>query len=194
MSVAKMAGPAFLCSWRRSMLVDALTAPSAFDVGGAPRRLILSDVLDPSLKWDLIDYLVANLPPDTLLLSEEDEATLLGGGSDFPPAHQTLPLPLAQVDFICTGRAFALLYALHAPLREEGEEGEGGEGQRGSQATHHATTAGEDGRYTPLEVLLLRCNVFARMSPQNKQELMRCLQVSSCWLCIGDKMRSCHAR
>jgi len=82
------------------------------------------------------------------------------GGSKPAPA-------LAAVDFVCTGRAFAALVTQHTPLREETDcDGEA---------------------WTALEVLLLKCNVFARMSPHNKQELMRYLQDLDYVVCMtGD--------
>ncbi len=177
LAVSKMAGNAFLCSWRRPLLVDLAPSPANL----LELRLCVSDTLDPALRWDLLEYLRAQLGDAVLLLPESEQQRGGGGGGDgnenggggggggrlqrqrsrsasvsasgppVPPAP-----PLAEVDFVCTGRAFAQLGAWHAPLREE------------------ADPDGE--QWTPLEVVLLRCNVFARMSPQNKQDLMRALQ------------------
>ena len=74
-AVAKMAGPAFLCSYRRSLLVDVVASPLPFSEPGTmtESRLIVRDVLDPTLRWDLKAFLLAGLPHGALLGVEEAE-------------------------------------------------------------------------------------------------------------------------
>ncbi len=191
LAVSKMAGTAFLCSWRRPLLVDLALDPATMDM-----RLAVLDALDPSLHWDLLEYLQVNLGASLLTVpaAEQDDDDGGGGGGGgggdghppLPPRHtrsqsrgggvgvpaswgggKPPPPALAQVDFVCTGRAFAALVTQHTPIREEEDcDGEA---------------------WTALEVVLMKCNVFARMSPNNKQELMRALQDLDYVVCMtGD--------
>jgi len=220
LAVSKMAGSAFLCAWRRPLLVDL-----ALDPGTMEMRLAVLNALDPSLKWGLMEYLRGNLGKALLTLTkaetegeeevgegEEGQVVVEVGGDGGEGGKETeggdggarngqqqqqrpplipgrrsrrssstssssqpasgvggsKPAPaLAAVDFVCTGRAFAALVTQHTPLREETDcDGEA---------------------WTALEVVLLKCNVFARMSPHNKQELMRSLQDLDYVVCMtGD--------
>lgn len=190
LAVSRLAGDAFLCQWRRPLLVDLNPSPADL----LELRLCVSDALDQSLRWDLLDYMRGQLGDGVLLFPEGEQqragrrqganghsddgqsTTSSHGGVPRAPQRGSRgasgpPLPpappLAEVDFVCTGRAFEKLCALHAPLREE------------------ADPDGE--RWTPLEVVLLRCNIFARMSPQHKQELMGALQAVDYVVCMtGD--------
>lgn len=197
LAVSKMAGSAFLCAWRHPLLVDLGSG-----AGSREPRLAVVDVLDPTLQWDLQEYLQAYLGSALLTLNATKAAEIGKGiiddrdsggssrdgssqGDDRPrnskdripsttPAlalagngGRKPPPALAAVDLVCTGRAFAALLAQHASFREEKDcDGEA---------------------WTPLEVVLLKCNVFARMSPHNKQELMRSLQELDYVVCMtGD--------
>jgi magnesium-transporting ATPase (P-type) len=175
-AVAKMSGPVFLSGWRRAMLVDVQSA-----VPGGETKLVVRDILDPSLKWDLVEFLQANFDEETLLLPDTGSA----GTSARPPVASgerpvaTPPLPgpgaggvgkspsIAEIDFVCTGRSFGALFAVHTALREDEPP--------------------DRKSWTAFELVLLKCNVFARMSPQNKQELMRALQDLEYVVCMtGD--------
>lgn len=209
LAVSKMAGSAFLCAWRRPLLVDL-----AMDAEKMEMKLAVLDALDPTLKWDLLDYLRTNLGKALVTMTKagaeagleerEKEQVVMKVGFDEreggdgvarnpnrpprifgrlpqqgrssksssskcgPATAKSKPAPaLAAVEFVCTGRAFAALVTQHAPVREEIDcDGEA---------------------WTALEVVLLKCNVFARMSPHNKQELMRSLQDLDYVVCMtGD--------
>lgn len=80
-------------------------------------------------------------------------------------AHSTgFPGDFPDVDLVVTGKAFGILFQHHEGLRARGYEG-----------------------ITPFEIAVTRANVFARMSPQNKQELMVALQDVNYTVCMtGD--------
>lgn len=114
-------------------------------------NLVLTDMEDAKKKISLLDYLLLHLPKSILLLPPEG-SPYLASSSD-----NCFGKTVVECDIVMTGRAFQILHHMHGSLRSEDNKV-------------------ADGKWTPLEMLLGRCNVFARMSPNDKQETVRSLQ------------------
>lgn len=71
---------------------------------------------------------------------------------------------MAPVNIAVTGRAFSALSVQHDQLMEQYMEKSG--------SKHFKVTD----CVTPFQMVLTQANIFSRMSPQNKLELMRSLQ------------------
>ncbi|CAM6100809.1 unnamed protein product [Calypogeia fissa] len=82
---------------------------------------------------------------------------------------------LGAVDLVVTGRAFSALSTQHDKLREKFMEETG------------STTVKISDCVTPFQMILSQANIFSRMSPQNKLDLMRSLQDLGYVVCMtGD--------
>ena len=80
-----------------------------------------------------------------------------------------------EISLVCTGEAFALLLELHTALR-------GKVGQLGS-----SNKSNDFLKWTALEYIIARCNIYARMAPSDKEELVRSLQDIELIVCMtGD--------
>lgn len=118
-------------------------AQPTFLVDVEDMTLVVTNMTDSADKYPLLNYLLAFFDEQDLLIPSTFRDSFSGhtGGSAF--------FPVQPHDLVMTGKAFELLFKAseHSRHRGDGLEVDG---------TH----------WTPLELLLSKANIYARMSPQ----------------------------
>lgn len=85
------------------------------------------------------------------------------------------------MDLVVTGRAFQALQKQH---KESGKEAPTTGPAGGSSLVYRRTPSGDASNVSPFESVLTRANIFARMSPQNKVDLISALMDLGYTVCM----------
>lgn len=111
------------------------------------KALTLTSMTDSTVKFPLLSYLLAHFNEDEILIPPKFNPF-------FPKGNQAVSL--GPHDLVVTGKAFEVLLKASTNSRKD-EKVDG---------VH----------WTPLELVLSKANIYARMSPQHKQDLVNALQ------------------
>eukprot|EP00002_Diphylleia_rotans_P029645 TRINITY_DN6050_c0_g1_i2.p1 TRINITY_DN6050_c0_g1~~TRINITY_DN6050_c0_g1_i2.p1 ORF type:complete len:1443 (+),score=311.35 TRINITY_DN6050_c0_g1_i2:49-4377(+) len=186
-AVARKCDPFFLRTSRKAFLLDVCDEPS----GGS--ALVIQDLLDPNNRCDFASYLKAKSHPRNVIHSrgEKVSASPQIGLSDVTSLQNSVDDTFKEIDVVVTGSAFSYLQAEHDELMEHklsnisSVKRKPGFLKRFFQSQH--VDANDLLPLTPYQVVLTRANIFARMTPRNKQDLMGGLQDLSFAVCMtGD--------
>eukprot|EP00002_Diphylleia_rotans_P034195 TRINITY_DN7329_c0_g4_i1.p1 TRINITY_DN7329_c0_g4~~TRINITY_DN7329_c0_g4_i1.p1 ORF type:complete len:1531 (-),score=381.70 TRINITY_DN7329_c0_g4_i1:513-5105(-) len=166
-AVSKQCDPFFLRPSRRTVLLDLVKKP------GQEGELVIRDILNPEISTSFFAFLREKKNQNQLKINLGKDAELVDAYAATVPAELS-----ADLDLVVTGAAFQKLLVTHQEFLKEQRQ-KSSSGQDGGKKVNI--------ELTPLHVVLTRANIFARMSPQNKQELMTALQDISLVVCMtGD--------